>query len=296
MLIFLVACAGSNALDTAGDVPSASGAYEPADTCPPPTSGLPYLRPVAPNVMLVVDRSGSMEEHWGNLLHLTPYIEAMGDLTRTGLAYFPDDGYCGVEDSIEIPIAEGTAGDIMQSINSNHPAGGTPLSQVLDHLREHGRLQDPYRDNVLILVGDGQPTCDGDIASAIDAAAEWAGLEVSVKMHFIGFDAGAANDTFSDMAAAAGEGFHYEADNITDLLDRLGRVAASLDACGYALDEPVDAVTVSIEGQDIAACQDADCVEGFFYDPDAGIVTLAAQTCREAALVDCPEVVIQEAG
>ena len=166
---------------------------------------LASLPPVAPNVMLVVDRSGSMAPHWESLLQLTPYVEAMGDLTRTGLALFPDQhGSSSVEESISVPVAAGTASEIMDTLAESWAAGRTPMTAVLARIQAHGRLQDPYRENVVVLVSDGAPNCGGSSSSAVSAVTDMVTPEEPVKMHFIGFAASAAaNQTLEEMGEAA---------------------------------------------------------------------------------------------
>lgn len=297
MLSLLLACTASTS-DTADT--GAFAPYEPLPECPD-NGGLDYLPPTPPNVLLVVDQSGSMQPHWDSLLQLTPYVEAMGDLTRAGLALFPDGvDECSVADSIAVPMAPGTGTEIMTRISAGQPAGGTPMGEVLNHIALRGRLQDPYRENVVVLVSDGEPTCEGSAASAVEAVERMMLLDEPVKMHFVGFaGTSASNSVLETMAERAevhvGEGNYYEASDVSELVERLSRVAASLDTCGYALQDRVDAVEVTLDGVEVPACTSSDCIDGFAYDVDAGIVTLAPLTCRTAAATECPDIRIEEA-
>ena len=293
LLLTVLGCETDGYPFDTGAVPEAF-AYTPVEACPV-EAGLAYLPPVPPNVMIVIDQSSSMQQHWDDLQALTPYIEAMGDLTQPGLALFPTDGDCGVETAIQVQPGPGTADEILSTIARTEPIGRTPLAEVMEHVRLNGRLQDPYRDNVLIVVGDGAPTCADD-AAALQAATRWDALPVPVKMHLISFDAGAhANGLFARMAGSVEQGWHYQADSIEELVARLDRVAASLSPCGYALDERPAAVTVSLDGEALPACTSADCLDGYAFEPDSGVVTLAPLTCRQAALAECPDIVIADA-
>jgi hypothetical protein len=264
--------------------------YPEALDCPA-NEGLAYLPPTQPNVMLVIDRSGSMGPHWASLLQLTPYIEGMGAMTRTGLTLFPGVGECALGGELAVPLAQDNGDAVLGALATTEPDGTTPMVETLQQLRESALLQDPGRDNVVILVADGQPDEGLDPDEEVRA---WADLDVPVKMHFISFAGSPEADAIMNgMADATPLGFHYAASDITELAARLDRVAASLSPCGYALDNPVSAVDVSLDGVALDACTDTDCVEGYSYDADAGIVTLAPFTCRDAAVQDCPDVVIE---
>jgi hypothetical protein len=261
-----------------------------ASTCPA-GDGLSWLPPVAPNVMLVIDRSGSMEPHWRSLQALTPYIEGMGSVTNAGLALFPSNGGCGVDDTVAVWPAEDRGDDILDAVSRAWPGGSTPIAAALDAVRGSCTLQDPGRENVLIFVGDGAETCDGDPVAAVEA---WADMPVPVKMHFISFAAdSAARSQIGGMADAAEDGAYYDASDVASLVERLDRVVASLSPCGYALIDEVDAVQVSLDGEPLSACASEDCSEGYAYDPSTGVVTLAPLTCRAAAAADCPDIVIE---
>ncbi len=116
--------------------------YEVLETCPEP-SGIGFLPPNPPNVMLLVDKSVSMYDHWAQLLQLTPYIQGMSELTRPGLALFPTDDDCSVDDVIRVPVASGTADEILQEIEQSGPSGFTPLACALDAVRLDGGCRTP---------------------------------------------------------------------------------------------------------------------------------------------------------
>lgn len=306
MLLFLLlaGCGGPPLASEFGSAPESNSAPELEDGCMtgggaaaevpdcPVTDGLSYLPPAPPNVMLLVDRSGSMTFRWGGLLQLTPYIEGMGAVTRTGLAVFPGGGDCEETGEVLVPMALASGVDILAALSTTVPEGHTPMVEALQDLRLAGELQDPHRDNAVIVVADGEPNGgrDPDVEMR-----EWASLPEPVDMHFISFASSAEADAvMQGMAEGTPHGFHDSAADITELAARLDRVAASLSPCGYVLDTPVDAVSVSLDGVALEACTDADCVEGFGYDAETGIVTLAPLTCRAAAAVACPDVVIRE--
>jgi hypothetical protein len=127
--------------------------------------------------MLVIDRSGSMHPHWPGLMQLTPYIEGMGALTRTGLTLFPGSGECEVGGVLEVPMDSDNGEEVLGALSSTAPGGTTPMVEALFLLRASERLQDPGRDNVVIVVADGRPT--GTLDPEAEVAA-WAELPVPV--------------------------------------------------------------------------------------------------------------------
>ena len=284
-----LACGTPYAYGTGAQLDSGLGAA--ADGVCPDPGGLPYLAPLPPDVLLVVDRSGSMAPHWEDLLALTPYIQGMGAMTRPGLALFPQPAMCLVDDALRIAPGVGTADAILAEIAATWPGGSTPIAGVLDQLRSEGLLQDPDRENVLIFVGDGASTCPGDSVAAVRA---WGALPVPVKMHFIAFAAPEDAQGELEAMAEAADGAYYPADDISELAERLDRVVASMAPCSFALDEPVPAVEVALDGAPLPACADASCTDGYFYDPDLGVVSLARDTCMVVAPQACPDVVITE--
>lgn len=308
MLVLLLGCTQPH--NETGDTAEIFDEYEALEVCPDP-GGVAYLPPVPPNVMLMVDRSGSMDTQvdcdatscptrWETLMGLAPIVEALGASTRAGLTAFPDrNGQCEVED-IEVPVGEGTSSAILQELSTSAPSGFTPVAETLTLLRREGRLQDPYRDNVLVLLSDGLPTCAG-VTASIEAVDRLTHLDEPVAFHVISFAAeDEAKNTLEQMAEVGGEATggnnYYEADTLEELMERLGRVAASLDTCAFALREEVAAeeLTVTVLGVEVEACTDSDCVQGYVYDEDARVVRLAAGSCREIAGEVCPDVRFDE--
>jgi hypothetical protein len=178
--------------------------------------------PQVPDMMIVLDRSGSMEEggRW------TPSVSAVRKITndlqariRFGLALFPKDedfnfmtsstnggfsisigGASCTPGDIVVPIAEMNAGPIGMQLDMARPNGGTPTAETLMKLVDDYAATEPSPDSkphpkYVLLVTDGAPTCPNgggsepnqpDIDSsnaAIDAL-----TELGVKTFVIGYD------------------------------------------------------------------------------------------------------------
>lgn len=151
--------------------------------------------PQKPDVMIVLDRSSSMEEagRWRpSVAAVRSITEQLADVMRFGLALFPSSGLggnrwltcLGAENremcleqaeaasgsplcspgEIVVPVADDTAREIATTLTRTRPSGGTPTADTLR------RLVDTYaqaetdpdaltHEKYVLLVTDGAPTC-----------------------------------------------------------------------------------------------------------------------------------------
>jgi hypothetical protein len=282
---------------------------EPVSACPS-VGGIQYERP-RPNVMLLVDRSGSMGEpgacaesscpsKWQQLLALGGYLADVKRHARLGLAVFPSpvDHSCGVSSSVLVPLTDSANADrlILEAVQRVSPGGRTPIAAALDELERNGGLDDPDRDNIITLLTDGQPNCAceaSDIACERDevvaAVERLAARGVSIRLNVVGFGASAqaASETLSAMAIAAGTArqgvvSYYQAETVEELVTRLYEVAASLAPCRFYLDElpPPQNLVVHLDDTQVPACAAEPCARGYSYDVDNGVVELRGETCQ----------------
>lgn len=265
---------------------------------------------IKPNVMLLIDRSGSMAtptdcgaascpSRWDELLSLGSYLAEAKQLARLGLAVFPGYGQsCGVDANILVPLGDAENIDelILTAAAQSAPGGGTPLAAALDRVVEQGRLDDPQRDNILLIMTDGDPNCacptNGDRAceraSAVAAVERAVRRPVPIDIDVIGFSSSAlsAQQTLTAMAAAAGDARYYQANTIEELIGTLYEVSVSRVPCKFNLDEWPEPgrLIVWMDGQQVAACTAQPCQRGYVYDPTTGVVVFEGETC--AALRD----------
>lgn len=158
-------------------------------------------RPLRPNVMLVVDKSGSMTEpversctlsnpicctsgglprntydpnspnscKWKEMLTVltgsgTGLLPKYELRLRFGLAMFPDGTGCTVGRMLH-PPEEANAGPISNTLRTASPVGGTPTAGTLDRLATESALQDPLHASYAMLLTDGSPNCNAANAS-----------------------------------------------------------------------------------------------------------------------------------
>jgi hypothetical protein len=269
---------------------------------------------IKPNVMLLVDRSGSMNDtldcgqsscptKWRQLLALGSYLQAVKERARLGLAYFPSRRMsgCSVESSVEIPLSEAPDIDvqILGSLQSTSPGGNTPAAAALDEVGETGRLDATDRANVVVLLTDGRPNCacGGDIVCESDAAV--AAVEAlalrdpPVKVYVVGFGASlrdVAGETLAKMAeaggtarAAEGQPKYYQADTVEELVRLLYDVTRQVSPCDYQLAETpaAERLVVTLDGAEVAACTADGCTEGYGYDAAHGRVNFLGASCEK---------------
>jgi hypothetical protein len=271
--------------------------------------GIRY-NPVKANVMLLVDRSGSMAEpadcglascpsKWEQLLSLGVYLAEAKELANLGLAVFPSPEYngCEVAQGLLVPLSGAPDVDeqMMNAVARVVPGGKTPVAAALDELRLFGGLDDPERSNTVVILTDGKPNCscaNGEAACERDAAvAAVQRLENSdppVDIDVIGFGASAqeAHDTLYAMALAAGDKDYYQSDTIEDLIGTMYEIGIGKVPCTFNLDEwpEPDRLIVWLDDVQVPPCQDDPCQSGYTYDPSDGVVEFHGATC--AALRD----------
>jgi hypothetical protein len=150
-------------------------------------------RRLAPDVLLVVDRSGSMEQPLNpmnpscNLCtpgmcppgcltrgrqvqqSVTAFASAVADIARLGLVIFPSNASCGgpTASAVDLPMGDSPAELSMYAeavaaqLRAISFGGGTPTSQALRFAAEiPGLTLDPSREHFLVLVTDGPPNCN----------------------------------------------------------------------------------------------------------------------------------------
>lgn len=178
-LLLLLLCAGCG---RSGLVHYSSLPGEPPDAgkeLVPCMTGELTPRPVVPAVMLVVDRSGSMDfdlagnagPPFGNpLTGPTRWAVLRASLESTlshfdqqiafGMVMFPGDDFCGAPSAIELQPRAGNATQVLARFN-RVPEGGTPTFGAVNAAGDllvsvHGQAQ--------VLITDGDPNCN----SALD--------------------------------------------------------------------------------------------------------------------------------
>ena len=177
-----------------------------------------------PPIILILDGSGSM---WGKIGSKTKIsiargvvvdvLDKMDPLQSVGLVAYGHRYKSDCED-IEILAEPNTHNhDIIKSaLHKLNPTGKTPLAntalEVIKNLKEN------QQSATLILISDGEESCNGDLCKVVKEAKE-AGIEF--VLHIVGFDLGDADQLSLECAAKEGGGMYINAENGDQLNEAL---------------------------------------------------------------------------
>lgn len=265
---------------------------------------------LAPNVMILLDRSGSMSGDAGGDSRWNVAKKAIAQVTtkfedklRFGLATYSSckSGGCSAG-SIVVPIADknaaainsflaktvdqgssngqGTSGGLIQYLcDSGDPETSTGKS--LAALVGQASLQDPARSNAVILLTDGaessecKGSCDGPCG-----AGQLLAQTPSVKTYVIGLG---VNPTAIDaIAAAGGTTKSVPSSNQTELDAAFNKVADAVASCDYVLDNaPTDANGIYVYFNNDPTGVPKDGSNGWSYDPQTKKLSFHGSSCTQ---------------
>jgi hypothetical protein len=266
---------------------------------------------VSPNVMILLDRSGSMDNDAGGQPRWTvakaaiqTVTESYDALIRFGLATYSAclPGGCAAG-SIVVPIAADNAAAINGFLSDklaegsrngqNQTASGvqylcdsgdpeTSTGKSLNALVGESSLQDATRDNAVLLVTDGEESSacvSGGIDGPTGAAALLAQAR-SVKTFVVGLGVNAAS--VDAIAQAGGTGQLVSANNQSELTAALDGIAQSLSSCDFVLGStPPDPSKLNVYFNRDPAGVPEDPTNGWSYDPASNTLRFHGSSCDE---------------
>lgn len=228
-----------------------------------------------PNVLIVLDRSGSMKDdgRWGQAVGaLKSVVSNLDTGIAFGLMMFPGPG--GGEScdagAMSVMPAVGMGDAIAGALETTWPNGGTPTAPSLAIAKDV--LAGVAGQSYVLLVTDGAPNCNAgldpnhceftgfygsegclDDTRSVGSVAELAAA--NIPTYVIGFDTDAWSDVLSSMASAGATGQDYfPVDNGTSLESTLSELAGNVVSCSFELDSaPSDFsyVHVTLDGADV---------------------------------------------
>jgi hypothetical protein len=267
------------------------------------------LERVTPNVLVLLDRSGSMDDDAGGDSRWNVAKSAIGELTarwgdqiRFGLATYSSclPGGCSAG-SIVIPIGDGTAnaiddflattvdkgsadgkkvdgdGKLEYLCDSNDPETSTGKS--LAALAGERSLLEMGHTNAVILLTDGAETkeCVGDCDGPCGAG-RLLEQSPSVKTYVIGLGVNAA--AVDEIAKAGGTDASISVKNLGELSNAFDQVATSIASCDYTLGaSPPDTEHLYVYFDDDSVAVPNDSKDGWSYAPDTRRFTLNGEAC-----------------
>lgn len=278
------------------------------------------IQPVQPNLLIVLDRSCSMQTPVNGSSRWKVAVEALINLMtnyqgqfRFGLTGFPDlDQDACNQTAIPFSPApdQETAigGMLFNSLNFTDPVFPkgpvctTNIDTAILQAKQEPQLYDPERDNYVMLVTDGaqSPTCNaaGGDAGTQQMIAEM--FAAKVKTYVIGFAGGQGLDVEALNAFADAGGtpvmndliHYYDAADGPALDAALASIASLTLSCTFTLasvPEDVSKLKVFVNNDPTALPMDPSHSEGWDYDPVANEVTFYGSLCqsvKDATLSD----------
>ena len=242
---------------------------------------------VPPNLLIVLDKSGSMGNSGGGMTKWQIAKDAINNLLTTydgaiqfGLSLYPSDSSCGTG-NVNVNVAPSMGTMITTTLNATSPSGSTPTGPTMNALVGYAGLADTTRENYVLLITDGSENCGSPTSPTV--AATLLGETPSVKTFVIGFGSGvnatALNDTAvaGDTALPNGPPYYYQADNAAQLQMALDAIGGAVLSCTYALDQVPEDADFFIYFDNALVGEDA--ANGWTYDPVTNTVTFFGTSC-----------------
>lgn len=294
-LTLLGAAACSPEIGGGVDYTPDAGSFDPGEpeVCDEAVAITFEQKPVNPDILLVLDRSGSMDDplvdgnvtsKWDVMRNAMATIVAdKGTDVNFGLMMFPTNNECAVGNANVTP-ALNNVGPILSAMNSGGSApnnGGTPTHQSLERARAYydGQAVNPD-GRIVILATDGIPTC-GSSTSASISVIESLVLR-DIKTYVLGFGFGNADVSgMQQMANAGGTNQLYSADSPDELNIALDTILGdvTVPSCEFELQQTpanADDINVTINGVEL----ERDIPNGWSYSDVTNTITLAGASCE----------------
>jgi hypothetical protein len=275
--------------------------------------------PVPPRILLVVDRSGSMDEDatgfpgskWDTAVDtLDTVTHQLETSVELGLSMYPagasQNEQCA-PGGLEVDVRLNNANAIVDALQGTGPGGGTPTAPTL--LVARGDLQQlgsQGGQRAIVLATDGGPNCneslDGNTCRCVapdpSQCAAFSGnclddvntIAAAGQVAAAGFPVfvlglpGTENfsDVLRSLARAGGTNDFYNANSASALAQSLEDIAVRLGSCRFDLpgSPRPDQITVSVDGSSVA--RDAARNDGWDLI-DANTIELFGDACTAAS-------------
>jgi Ca-activated chloride channel family protein len=184
-------------------------------------------------LMLVLDSSGSMKERLPGgdrridaaKRALNTVIDKLPDQQAVGLRVFGakvfdrnDKGACTDSQQV-VGLGIDNRAQLKAAIARYKPYGETPIGYAL---QQAGKDVGAGGQRTIVLVSDGEPTCQPDPCKV---AAQLAEQGIKLKIEVVGFDVSGKAESALQCIADKGNGSYYDADDATDLVQALDTIS-----------------------------------------------------------------------
>jgi hypothetical protein len=167
---------------------------------------------------------------------------------------------------------------------------GTPINRAFDKAEEALAQTSLPGKTVVVVFGDGEPTCS-DGFHAPDRAAQW--LTQGIETYVVGLSGGLGSALLNDVAARGGTGAMIIPSNYQQLQHELANIAttmvtAHIDDCLMTLDpappnlDDVHLIVTDSSGDEFEVPRDPGNAEGWTLSADGKTATILGQVCSDA--------------
>ena len=184
-----------------------------------------------PEVMFILDASGSMSEDAGGQTKMEAAKQVMAQLVPelapevgVGLTVYGHRRKGDCRDiEVVIPAGSTDRAALLAKVQSLQPMGKTPISSAI--LTAAGHLKTKETETTIVLVSDGIETCGSDPCKV---AAQLKATGAKFVLHVVGFDVGAAAARQLQCIAKATGGKYFSASDGESLLKAMQTVSAEV--------------------------------------------------------------------
>ncbi len=299
---------GTTGVSTTADTSSSSGTDDgdvvPCDVLNPEVTYVP------PNVMFVLDKSGSMTSNswnhdndpntpnitrWATLHQVVSMIvNQYESQVKFGAKLYPTNTGCGTSANMEVPLALNNAAAIIAGIppesTSISNTALTPPQQGVETTRNYLNQVVPDEPRAMLVVMDGQvhSSC-GTQQGFINALSSIYNND-GIPVYMVGIDiSGALVNAMNDYAEAGGvpkqgnEKF-YNSSNGIELQQAMEDIIESVLSCSVTLNpEPAfpDLTKVILGGMELSQVTDCDTEDGWVWETQYSEIRLCGAACAE---------------
>lgn len=261
---------------------------------------------VPPNVLIVLDRSDSMnaapngkQVNSGNPSKWTIAKTAVDGVTSTyamqirfGLKLYPgansscssggrcnDNGFVPGHVFVDPGEADATTKIASTLSDADTCNFGTPTKEALAALETYAPLKDTTRADAILLITDGESSCQDPVPEAATLFA----MTPSIRTFVVGFGGQVDKDELNGLAtnggtARPGTTKYWQADDAAGLGDALAMIAGSVRSCTYTLSQtPADLAKLYVYLDQTAVTEDG--TNGWDFDPATNQVTFHGASC-----------------